>query len=114
MTARNNYFSQGDPGGDYSHADNKYDGLTLARMTGWRSFNGQDELTWLDFAIQKGSSVIGGGDDEPRLMSQGDDTFHLDFDGQEHNAPMDMGALRFSERMRKTPKRPTDIRGAPR
>src|SRR5690606_29791853 len=49
VTARNNYFSQGDPGGNLSHASNRYTGLKLARMSGWRSINDPNQVSWQDF-----------------------------------------------------------------
>jgi hypothetical protein len=50
--------------------------------------------------------VISRGDEEPRVMSQGDNTFDVDFNNLPHNAPMDLGALRFSAVAIKTPKTP--------
>src|SRR5690606_3909486 len=49
LTARNNDFSQGDPGGPFSHPGNVYEGLELSRMSGWRSISEGDEVSWRDF-----------------------------------------------------------------
>jgi hypothetical protein len=113
MAAHSNYLSQGDPGGDLSDTRNIYQGLVLARMTGWRAITARDQITWRDFNVSAGSSVIGAGDDEPLLTSQGDDTYDHDFNGLPHNAPLDMGALHFSAVPIKTPKRPTRIGARP-
>jgi hypothetical protein len=106
LTAKSNYFSQGDPAGDFRASGNFYAGVTLARTSGWRSVNDRNEITWRDFEIRPGSSVISRGDEEPRVMSQGDNTFDVDFNNLPHNAPMDLGALRFSAVAIKTPKTP--------
>jgi hypothetical protein len=113
MTARSNYFSQGDPGGDLSDTRNRYDNLTLGRMAGWRSIDSVDDLSWVDFAIASGSSVIGNGDGEPLQLALGDSGLGLDFNAQPHNVPMDLGAIRFSDVFAKTPKTPTDMAGVP-
>ena len=65
MIAKNNYFSQGDPGGDYVHAGNRFTGLTIAKMSGWRAVTNRDQINWRDFVVASGSSVLGAGDDEP-------------------------------------------------
>jgi len=95
MTATNNYFSNGNPGGGYTSSGNRFTGLSLAKMSGWRSISSADQVTWSDFEVANGSSVIGAGDDEPLNMSSGGDTFQLDYNTTAHNEPMDMGALRF-------------------
>jgi hypothetical protein len=95
MVARNNYFSRGNPGGDFASATNKFSGLTLARMSNWRSALSTTQLSWRDFVVQKSSSVIGAGDDEPQRLADGADTFDRDFTDAPHNTPMDLGALRF-------------------
>jgi parallel beta-helix repeat protein len=95
MVAKNNYFSQGNPGGGYTQTGNRYSGLQLERMSGWRQIVSSDEVTWRDFTVIDGSTVIAAGDEEPRQMAEGDDTFQLDHNVAAHNAPMDMGAVRF-------------------
>jgi hypothetical protein len=113
MVARSNYFSQGDPGGNLSHGGNRYDGLVLQRMAGWRSLNRLEDLAWEDFAIEPGSSAIGTGDGEPLQMSLSDNMIGLDFTGQPHNTPMDMGAIRFGATATRTPRNPTEMHGTP-
>ena len=50
MTARNNYFSQGDPGADLSNASNRYGGIALSKTTGWRTIDSIDGVDWKKFA----------------------------------------------------------------
>lgn len=50
MTARNNYFSQGDPGGDLSNDGNRYGGIALSKTTGWRTIDSLDGVDWEKFA----------------------------------------------------------------
>lgn len=50
MTARNNYFSQGDPGADLSHDGNRYGGIALSKTTGWRTIDSIDGVDWKKFA----------------------------------------------------------------
>lgn len=113
MSAANNYLSQGDPGGDWSDAGNRYQGITLARMTGWRSVTRRGRISWRDFEVQPGSTAIGNGGAAPLDMSQGDNTYTLDFNEQPHHDPMDMGALRFASTPFLVPKKPTEVRGTP-
>lgn len=113
MSARHNYFSQGDPGGELSHASNVYEGLTLARMNGWRAISDPKQLSWEDFSVTSGSSVIGAGTEELLSLSPGNNNFALDFNGFSHNAPMDIGALRFTDIVINAPKQPTDVAGTP-
>lgn len=61
LTARNNYFSRGDPGGALSHAGNRHDGITL-RKTGWRNIHSIDDVDWEELARIARSSNLGGGD----------------------------------------------------
>jgi hypothetical protein len=96
MTAKNNYFSQGDPGGGYTHPGNRFTGLTIARMSGWRAVTHRDQTTWRDFIVASGSSVIGAGDDEPLNTATSAQDYRLDHNKTEHQRPMDMGALTFS------------------
>jgi hypothetical protein len=112
MTARANYFSRGDPGGGIGDVG-LYAGLALTRTSGWRAINDASAIEWQDFAILAGSTVIGAGDGEPRAMSQGDNTYALDFNRLPHNAPMDLGALRYSATPVKKPKKPPRIGATP-
>lgn len=50
MTARNNYFSQGDPGADLSHDGNRYGGIALSKTTGWRAIDSLDSVDWKKLA----------------------------------------------------------------
>lgn len=50
MTARNNYFSQGDPGADLSNDGNRYGGIALSKTTGWRTIDSIDGVDWKKFA----------------------------------------------------------------
>jgi hypothetical protein len=50
MTARNNYFSQGDPGADLSNEGNRYGGNALGETTGWRTIDSLDGVDWKKFA----------------------------------------------------------------
>jgi len=109
MTARANYFSRGAPGGDFTGVGALYAGLTLKRMSGWRAATDAMALDWGDFALQAGSTVIGVGDPEPRLMSQGDNTYDVDFNRLPHNAAMDFGALRFASVPVRKPKKPQRV-----
>lgn len=49
ITARNNYFSQGDPGGDLSDDGNRYGGIALSKTTGWRTIDSIDGVDWEHF-----------------------------------------------------------------
>jgi parallel beta-helix repeat protein len=113
MTARCNYLSRGDPGGDLSGVGSLHTGLSLTRMSGWRAANDAAAIDWSDFAIRVGSSAIGAGDEEPRSMSQGANTYDVDFNSLPHNAAMDLGALRFSATPLKRPKKPGRIGATP-
>lgn len=109
MIAKSNYFSQGNPGGDYANGGNRFSGLELAKMSGWRSIGSREQVTWHDFDVQAGSTVIGAGDDEPRRMAAAGDTFELDYNKYDHNEPMDMGALRFGKIVVKQPAAPDNL-----
>jgi hypothetical protein len=50
ITARNNYFSQGDPGGELSQAGNRYSGIALRKSSGWRSVESMDDVDWEELA----------------------------------------------------------------
>jgi len=66
ITARNNYFSQGDPGGELSHPGNRYDGVVLSKMSGWRTIDSIDDVTWEDLASIVGSAPVDSANDEPK------------------------------------------------
>jgi hypothetical protein len=109
MTAKNNYFSRGNPGGGYVHSGNRFTGLSLSRMSGWRALKSETELTWRDFMVKAGSSVIGSGDEEPRTMASGSKNYNLDYNTAEHNAPMDIGGIRFSTATVNIPSSPQNL-----
>ncbi len=56
MTARNNYFSKGDPGGELRHAGNRYDGIALKKSSGWRTIDSIDDVDWDDLRTIAGSA----------------------------------------------------------
>lgn len=113
LTAKANYFSGGDPGGGLSHVNNRYEGIVLKRMTGWRSVSDASYVRWQDFEAADNSATIGTGQGLPLDMVQADDTFDLDFNSQVHNSPMDIGAVRFSVVQYRKPKRPTGVFSRP-
>ncbi|HEX6994506.1 MAG TPA: right-handed parallel beta-helix repeat-containing protein [Gammaproteobacteria bacterium] len=115
MTARNNYFSQGDPGGDFSHSSNVYEGLTLARMSGWRALDKVDAVTWKDFLPMASSSTIGAGDSSILSLATAKNAFDRDFNAEPHNDPIDIGALRFAPETGgpKVPKPPAAVTARP-
>jgi parallel beta-helix repeat protein len=111
MVARNNYFSQGDPGGGYVHAGNRFTGLAIAKMSGWRAVTNVDQISWRDFAVTAGSSVLGAGDDEPLRASTSAQNYQLDYIKGEHRQPMDMGGLTFGTPVHVRPLAPTSLAG---
>ncbi len=96
MVAKNNYFSKGNPGGSYSHTGNRYTGVTLTKMTGWRAITSRTQVTWRDFVLVRGATAIGAGDEEPRRVSDAVNNFSLDHNTAAYATPMDMGALTFA------------------
>src|SRR5690606_9999040 len=104
LTAKNNYFSQGDPGGPFSHSGNRYTGLELAKMTGWREFKDAAEVSWRHFAPSGSSATNGAG----ALIA----LFKEDFNSKPHNTPFDLGAIRKGAS--RVPKAPTLTEAAPR
>lgn len=110
LVAKNNYFSQGDPGGTLSSAGNVYEGLTLQRMTGWREVSDPAAISARDFEPVAGSATIGAGDKTPLDESSEKDTFNLDFNLAPHSAPPDLGAIKFGEHTSKVPGRPGNLR----
>jgi hypothetical protein len=113
ITARNNYFSQGNPGGGLSHSQNLYDGAALHKMAGWSAIYAIDDVSWEDFASVAGSSTVGSGDNEPMQMALIGNDLNLDFNELPFATPMDMGALRYSAIAHKVPKAPSDVHGTP-
>jgi hypothetical protein len=59
LTARNNYFSRGDPGGGLSHAGNRRDGIAL-RKTDWRDIRTIDDVDWEELERIARTSNLGG------------------------------------------------------
>ena len=111
MVAKNNYFSQGDPGGGYTHSGNRFTGLKLAKMSGWRAVTSLDQISWKDFVLASGSAGIAAGDDEPRKTSTSAQNYQLDHNVAEHQQPMDMGGLTFSTPTTRRPMAPTALSG---
>ena len=111
MTAKNNYFSQGNPGGGYVHSGNRFTGLTLAKMSGWRAVTSRTQITWRDFVVVSGSSVIGAGDNQPATSATAAQNFQLDYNTAEHSRPMDMGGLTFATPTQRRPMAPTALSG---
>jgi hypothetical protein len=112
MVARSNYFSQGNPGGDYVHAGNRFTGLRLAKMSGWRALTSVNQVSWRDFVVASGSTIIGAGDDEPRRTSDNTHNYVLDYNRAEHGAPMDMGGLTFATPTTRRPMAPSALSGS--
>jgi PKD repeat protein len=85
----NNYWSKGNPGtGLADAATDVYSGLTLTKMTGWRSIANAGSLpTWTAFSPLSGSSTFQEG---TALLAA---PYNVDFNGSPHRNPMDMGAL---------------------
>ena len=111
MVARNNYFSQGDPGGDYVNAGNRFAGLRIAKMSGWRAVTSRDQVSWRDFILSSGSTAIAAGDDEPRRTSDNTNNYAFDYNTAEHSSPMDMGGLTFATPSGPRPMAPTALTG---
>jgi hypothetical protein len=66
LRARNNNFSQGDPGGELRHAGNRYEVSTLRTTTDWRTIDSIDDVDWDELASIAGSSIVADGADAPR------------------------------------------------
>ncbi len=96
MVARSNYFSRGNPGGDFTHTGNRFTGLSLVKMSGWRAVTARDQITWRDFVLARGSAGIGAGDDEPRRTTDATNNYVLDHNAAAHSSPMDLGGLTFT------------------
>lgn len=111
MVARSNYFSQGNPGGDYVHAGNRFTGVRLAKMSGWRAVTSREQVSWRDFVLASGSTAIGAGDDEPRRTADVTNDFGLDYNTASHGAPMDMGGLTFATPTTRRPMAPAGLSG---
>jgi hypothetical protein len=109
LTAKSNYFSQGDPGGAFSDPGNQYQGLELARMSGWRSFTDPQSVSWQDFRVAPGAPTIGKGDLTPMKTATSSDSFDKDFNRKPHNAPPDMGATRF-DLLKRVPGKPGGLK----
>lgn len=111
MVAKNNYYSQGNPGGGYAHDGNRYTGLKIAKMSGWRAVSNVDQISWKDFVVASGSPVIGAGDEEPWRTSTNAQDYRLDYNSAEHKLPMDMGGLTFATPVGPRPLPPTVLSG---
>jgi len=111
MLAKSNYFSQGNPGGDYVHVGNRFTGLRIAKMSGWRAVTNRDQINWRDFVVASGSSVLGAGDDEPSRTATSAHDYQLDHNAAEHGRPMDMGGLTFATPVSRRPMPPTALSG---
>jgi hypothetical protein len=111
VLAKNNYFSQGNPGGDYVHAGNRFTGLKIAKMSGWRAVTSLDQISWRDFVVASGSPVIGAGDNEPADTANAAQDYQLDYNAAEHSRPMDMGGLTFATPTQRRPMAPTALSG---
>jgi hypothetical protein len=106
LTTRNNYYSKGDPGGIYSHKANKYSGLQLSKMSGWRTIDSVSDVTAADFAPAKISTTNGAGDSSHLATATSKDAYHLDLNSKEHNSPIDLGGVRAGDPAAKRPKGP--------
>jgi Right handed beta helix region len=110
LVARNNYFSHGNPGGGYSHSRNRYQGAALGRMAGWRAITSPSAISDRDFLPSQGSSTNGAGDTtllgtsstraartvssvSTSASSASTDLLRIDFNGEPHQTPADMGGL---------------------
>lgn len=111
MVAKNNYFSQGNPGGGWAHTGNRFTGLKITKMSGWRALTNVDQVSWRDFAHSSGSTGVAAGDDEPRRTSDATNNFALDYNTAEHSSPMDMGGLTFATPVGPRPMAPTALTG---
>jgi hypothetical protein len=111
MVARNNYFSQGDPGGDFAHTGNRFTGVKLAKMSGWRAITSRDQITWRDFVQMAGSTGIGAGDNEPHRNADLTNDYGLDHNAAQHQSPMDLGGLTFATPTTPRPMPPTALTG---
>jgi hypothetical protein len=112
LTAKNNYFSQGDPGGALSSPSNTYKGLTLARMSGWRSITDANSVSWRDFDVKSGSATIGAGATAPLNDATAADSYDKDFNRKPHNSPPDLGALKFQSSPSKVPGKPVNLQSS--
>ncbi|HEY8518633.1 MAG TPA: right-handed parallel beta-helix repeat-containing protein [Gammaproteobacteria bacterium] len=106
LTASHNYFSKGDPGAPFSHSGNRYSGLQLNKMTGWRDITSPDQVSPVHFQPTPASSTNGAGIDGLAALAGAADVgdFELDFNSKPFSIPFDLGALRKSSG--KVPKGP--------
>jgi hypothetical protein len=109
LVAKQNYFSQGDPGGAFSGAGNKYKGIVLARMTDWRRLSDAEAVSSRDFEAGAGSTTIGAGNSAPLDTATSTNTYNLDFNLKPHHVPPDMGAISFGTHEQKVPGRPGNL-----
>ncbi|HEX6998135.1 MAG TPA: right-handed parallel beta-helix repeat-containing protein [Gammaproteobacteria bacterium] len=106
LEASHNYFSQGDPGEPFSDSGNRYSGLQLTKMTGWREITSLDQVSPLHFQPTPASSTNGAGTDGFSALAAltGLADIDLDFNSKPFGVPVDLGALRKSSG--KVPKNP--------
>jgi hypothetical protein len=97
VIAKSNYFSRGDPGSRLSHESNRFSGVQLARMQGWRDIDSPDDVRWQDFAPAQVSATNGTGDPAASGGEAKPDAadYRTDYNAVPHNDPPDMGALRY-------------------
>lgn len=82
---RTNYWSGGAPAAPARHSGDVYSGLTLRKMSGWRSLRQEGDATWSDFEPVTGSPTIGRG--------TASTTVSTDFNGVPLANPPDLGGL---------------------
>jgi parallel beta-helix repeat protein len=97
ITWRSNYWSGGPPTASARHSGDVHSGLTLRRMTGWRSLRQESDATWSDFEPTPGSPTIGRGTAT---------TVSTDFNGAPLRSPPDVGALTYRGSASSRPSRP--------
>jgi hypothetical protein len=71
----------------------------------------RDQITWKDFVVSSGSTVIGAGDGAPMSAATAAQNYQLDHNTAEHSRPMDMGGLTFATPVQRRPMAPTALSG---
>jgi hypothetical protein len=69
MTARNNYFSRGDPGGELRDSGNRYGGSALGEKKDWRRIESFDDVDWAELARIAGAATVRSAD-APRPQTE--------------------------------------------
>lgn len=85
ITWRSNYWSGGAPASTARHSGDVYSGLTLRRMSGWRTLREHTDASWSDFEPAAGSPTLGRGTTTAAAPT--------DFNGLAFSSPPDLGAL---------------------